>query len=482
MDLVILADPSVAVTEGRVAAAGPRGAIRPLALGAARVLDLGDARLFPGLRDSHAHLVPTGLAARRVDLHGMTLDRARAALAARVRTTPPGQWVLGRGFSLADLEASRPPSAGDLDDIAPDNPVRISSHDLHALWVNTRALAAAGRPAEAPSYLLEDEVRLFMDAAGRENDEERLAAARDAQALFHAAGITAVQDHGLLADLRAVLALAESGKLLLRVGFSVRDHELPGFLAAEPDLPRHPDLVTVNGQKAFLDGALGSRTAWTLDPYLDGSGSGHRALGRKEARDRVAFAASRGLPTFLHAIGDGAVREALDLFAEFPLLPHRVEHAQLVHPDDLPRFARQNVMASVQTCHLLTDTPDLRRLWGDERAARSFPLRSLVASGAEVRLGSDTPVEPLDPMRGVFAACARRTLDGAPLPGEESLPADEALRLYYSFPEIVPGVPADLVAFPRDPATVPHDVLPRLRPCLTVFAGNVVFAGGAPPR
>jgi hypothetical protein len=131
----------------------------------------------------------------------------------------------------------------------------------------------------------------------------------------------------------------------------------------------------------------------------------------------------------------------------------------------------------MQPVHLLSDTPGLKRLWGPRRAECAFPVRSLLRSGARVRFGSDTPVEGPDPMPGVFAAAARRTLAGDPLPGDETIPAAEALSLYFSFPAVAPGAPADLVAYARDPATVPLDDLPRLRPVLTVFEGEVVWDG-----
>jgi predicted amidohydrolase YtcJ len=168
------------------------------------------------------------------------------------------------------------------------------------------------------------------------------------------------------------------------------------------------------------------------------------------------------------------VRQALDLAAAAPGLPHSVEHAQLVHADDLPRFAAQGVTASLQPLHLLTDTPGLLRLWGEERARRSFPVKTLLDSGATVVLGSDTPVETLDPMKGLFATVARRTLDGLILPGDEAIPVETALSLYSSLPAVAPGLPADLSIWPEDPAAVPLERIPELTPAATVFAGEIV--------
>jgi predicted amidohydrolase YtcJ len=474
VERIFLGEPAVAVADGTVVAAGGADDVLALRAPGTEVVDLAGARLLPGLRDAHAHLVLAGIAKMRIDLRGKTLEEVRAAIATRAASAPAGSWIEGSGFSLDDLRMERPPGADDLDDVAPDHPVRLASHDLHALWLNRRALRLAGRGADSPSYVTEDEVRVFYDATGRESGEERRRAILEIQRELHSFGITEIQEHGRLDDLDSLVDLAEEGKLGLRVGFSVRSHEFPGFLERGP-APAIPGLLRVNGQKLFLDGALGSRTAWMLAPYEGTEETGHRAMSHEEALAAFRLAADHGLPTFVHAIGDAAVREALDLAEAAPGLPHRVEHAQIVHPEDLPRFARSGVVASMQPVHLLTDTPALRAEWGEERARWSFPVRSLLQTGADVRFGSDTPVETPDPMKGVFAAAARRTLSGETLPGDETIPIETALGLYLPHPEIAPGRPADLVAYPRDPHDTPLEDLPYLAPALTVFAGEVVY-------
>ncbi len=473
-DLVLLGRPSVAVAGGRILFAGSREEALALVAPGTEVADFGDARVLPGFRDAHAHLVMTALARRRIDLHGLGAPEIRERIVARAKTLPRGAWIEGTGFELDHLGLSDLPAAADLDAVSPDHPVKLASHDLHALWVNSVALTTLGRPADSASYLTEDEVRIFNDLAGREGPEERVAAARAVLPEFHAAGITAIQEHGTLEDLQALLALAKAGELKLRVRFTIRQHQLTEYAEVAASLPRFPGLLDVNGMKIFLDGALGSRTAWTLEPYQGTTGTGHRALEHNFARERVLAAADLGLPTFFHAIGDAAVREALDLAAAAPGLPHSVEHAQLVHPDDLPRFAAQGVTASLQPLHLLTDTPALLRLWGEDRARRSFPVRSLLAAGAEVKLGSDTPVETLDPMKGLFATVARQTLAGMVLPGDEAVPVATALALYASLPAVTAGLPADLSVWPEDPAVVPLERIPDLAPAATVFAGEIV--------
>jgi predicted amidohydrolase YtcJ len=474
-DTVVLGDPWVAIRDGKILAVGRRDDVVGFTDQSTETIDTNGGRVLPGLKDWHAHLVPTGLFRRRIDLHGLDVDGVADAVARRARKTPPGTWIRGVGFYLDALGHEAPLPASVLDAVAPDHPVRLSSHDLHAIWVNTRALREAGRPADSPAYLVEDEVRLFIEATGRESLNERAAAVRDTQRELHAKGITAIQEHGKLEDLEAIAAVGVAGELKLRIGFSVRGHEFEGWLESGPRESPFPGLLAINGLKMFLDGALGSRTAWLLDPYLDVPGHGHHALEHETALDLVTKAANAGYPTFFHAIGDAAVREALDLCAAAPGLPHRVEHAQLIHPDDLPRFAAQGVMASVQPVHLLTDTPTLIDAWGEERARRSFPVRTLLKSGAEVRFGSDTPVESFDPMLGIFAAAMRLTMNTELLPGFETIPVAKALELYFGAPRLKPGDPADLVVYSEDPATIPPPDLPGMEPLLTVFDGDVVF-------
>lgn len=459
----------MAIAGGRVLAVGRREEIRALAGPDTRIDDHGEAAILPAFRDAHVHLVPTGLATRRLVLRGLDLDGIRAAVAERTRTTPPGARIDGAGFALADLGIVRPPCAADLDDVAPDHPVRLASHDLHALWLNTRALEDAGRPADAPSYVTEDEVRLYHDAAGREGPEEILAAARAADAAFVRAGISRMQDHGRLAELTAILRLANEGALRVRVDFSIRHHELPRYLAERERWPDVPGRVRVNGMKLFLDGALGSRTAWTLEPYLDSGGTGHRTHSRETAKAAVRLASEAGMPTFFHAIGDAAVREALDLIELFPGLPHRVEHAQLIHPDDRPRFARLDVAASMQPVHLLTDTPTLIARWGEERSRRSFPARSLLESGAELLLGTDSPIESYRVTPGIFAATERRTLDDRPLPGDEAISREAAFAAYGSGVEVRAGAIAELTIWDDDPRTADPEELPGLSPASTIL-------------
>jgi predicted amidohydrolase YtcJ len=250
--------------------------------------------------------------------------------------------------------------------------------------------------------------------------------------------------------------------------------------------------LTIGGVKMFLDGSLGSRTAWMLEPYTGTRDRGMPITGESEAREAMARAAGAGIATTVHAIGDAAVRRALDLIGELPRLPipHRIEHFQCVHPLDLDRAAGGGIVLSMQPAHLLTDIPLVERHWG-KRGRGAYAFRSLLARGALLVFGSDVPVASLDPRVGIHAALERKGFDGSPVGGwrpEEKLGFDEALGAYTSAAadaagaghrrgRLAPGYDADLVAWRVDPAAERGDGEAFLQghAVLTVVGGEAVM-------
>jgi hypothetical protein len=246
--------------------------------------------------------------------------------------------------------------------------------------------------------------------------------------------------------------------------------------------------------KLFLDGSLGSRTAWMLEPYRGTQDRGMPITNEQEAREAMTTAAAAGIATTVHAIGDAAVRRALDLVGELPALavPHRIEHFQCVHPLDLDRVSHGGVVLSMQPAHLLTDIPLVDRHWG-QRGQGAYAFRSLLERGARLVFGSDVPVASLDPREGIFAALERRGFDGAPIQGwrpTEKLSFAAALKAYTVAPaqaagagqrrgRLAPGWDADLVAWAVDPtAELDHGAAFRqARAVLTVVGGTVVMQG-----
>jgi hypothetical protein len=504
-DLVVLgrvrtADPArpaaegVACARGKVIAVGGRAEVLALRGPGAEVHDAGGGSVLPGFRDAHVHLLSLGRRAHGLDLHGLDAAAVREAVAARAAVLPPGAWIEGAGWSLESLGLGRPPDAADLGSASAGRPVLLVSHDFHSALLSVEGMALLGMlpggiplvpdtferdAAGLPTGLLR-EAAVFAAAgaasAAATEEDDRAAIAAACAALL-ARGITAADDMDGGRALRAMDALRRAGRLPVRVRAALRPADIA---AVERDGPLPADAaLRVHGLKLFLDGALGSRTARMLAPYEgDPGNAGLRTLGAEEFEGLARRAAALGLPCFVHAIGDAAVREALDVLGRVPGLPHRVEHAQCVHPDDVPRFRALGIAASVQPGHMATDIPVADAAWG-ARGARAFPLRSLLDAGAEVLLGSDAPVEAADPLRWIHAASERRTPDGRPAGGwwpAERISRGEALDRAAAT-SLVPGAPADLVAYGEDVLAVPAEALLDLPPAAAWAAGVPVTRG-----
>lgn len=506
-DLVVLgrvltADPArpraegVAAAAGRIVAVGSRAGVLAAAAPGAAVHDAGGGTVVPGFRDAHLHLLPLGRQESRAELHGLGLEAVRLAVGARAAALPPDAWVEGHGWTVESLGLGRLPDAADLAGISGGRPVLLFAHDFHTALASVEALARLGmlgdggplvpdtfdRDAKGfPTGILR-EAAVFaaggVAQASMTGADHRDAILRAARSLL-ARGITAADDMDGGRSLRAMAALRRDGRLPIRVRAAIRPPDLVTFERAGLPPAVEDEGLRVAGLKVFLDGALGSRTAWMLDPYDDGPGStGLCTLEPADLEDLARRAAALRLPTFVHAIGDAAVRAALDALAKAPGLPHRVEHAQCVHPDDVPRFRALGVAASMQPGHMATDIPAADRAWG-RRGARAFPLRSLLDAGAEVLLGSDAPVEPADPLRWVHAASERRRPDGTPAGGwwpAERISREEALARAAAAP-LRPGAPADLVAYGEDLLEIPPERLLDLRPSRVWVGGADVSPG-----
>lgn len=442
---VTVAD-SVAVRAGRIAAVGTRREILATRGPGTRVVDVPRGLICPGFHDAHAHLVPLAQARREIDLHG--LDLAGVALAVRhaAASRDPGRWLVGRGFDpelfrLADMTARAM-----LDAAVMTTPVLLRSHDYHSAALNTLGLLRAGFLPRTPQI---EGGRADVDAEGaptgilREmsavvasGQAEDLSPAELADAVagvlpnLHRAGITAVHDMSGSRPLAVLRALDAADRLSVDVYATVS----PGD-AGIAELRAAGRSLRIVGMKAFLDGALGSRTAYLLAPYEgDACHRGVEVLPRDEARRIVAETAAAGLPSYLHAIGDAAVRSALDAVCGVRSrlaepLRHRVEHAQMIHDDDLPRFAAHAIVASMQPVHMALDAPIVHRHWG-ARSREAFPMRRLLDSGAGVAFGSDTPIETFDVLDGIRCAVSRRGRDGTELSPEESITPAEAIAAY----------------------------------------------------
>lgn len=504
---------AILLRHGRVAALGDPADLRRLAPGAA-VVDLGDATVTPGLTDAHIHLTEWAFARREVDLSGSP-SPAAAANALGASLASPGhatrEWVRGRGWN-PHLWGGAAPHRELLDAVVTDRPVALQSHDMHSLWVNTAALRAAGIDAATPDpeggTIVRDPAGeptgLLLEWAGQlasrhiplPSSADARAAVLEGQQQLHALGITGV--HSLPGihlpepdPLPVLLELRERGELRLRVLQHLRSDRLDDALRLGLRSGFGDDWLRVGAVKMFLDGALGSSTAWMREPYEDGSGTGMNTLPPDEFRATVRRAAAAGIATVVHAIGDAAVCLALDTLSDpalrVPAMPHRIEHLQCCPVERLADAAAAGIVCSMQPSHLMTDWRISDRCWGEARGRGVFALASLLRGGTTLAFGSDAPVEPVDPRRGLFAAVFRQDQDLAPPggwhPAERIAPLD-ALAGYTTGParaaglpapagSLAPGAAADLVAWDHDPVAQPERT-PGMRCVAAIIAGDVL--------
>ncbi len=489
--------------DGRIVAVGPAGEVARLLPPGTPEYHAPGAMVTPGMVDSHTHFGPWALGRLRVKLAGC--DRGEALRRIAAANWEDG-WILGQGWDANDWDA--PPDRAMLDALHA-GPVWLDSLDVHAAWLNSAALRAVGidrttadppggrivrdGAGEPTGVLLEHAVEL---AATRlpSPDPDRLAAAlRDATAHLHRLGVTGIQDMSDRPTLAALERLDASAGLNLRV-LTFPPAAMLGELAARGlRTGAGWEMLRWGGVKLFLDGSLGSRTAWMLEPYRGSRDRGMPLLSGAEAADTMRRATAAGFAVAAHAIGDAAVRRALELMEMLPSLavPHRIEHLQCVAPADLDRAARAGIVASMQPAHLLVDIPLAERHWG-ERSAGAYAFRSLIRRGTVVAFGSDTPVATPDPRAGIFAALARTDLGGKPAGGwyaGETISFAEALEGYTVAPalaagvadrrgRLAPGYDADFVVWDADPDLERNrgETILSTRATMTVVGGRIVWS------
>ncbi len=492
---------SLLVENGIVASGEPAGA---------EFVDLRGAFVIPGFNDAHLHLGEGARHRREVDLQGTrSLEEALARIAQAAAQAPDNAWLTGGGWD-EHLWPGRPlPTRRELDRATGGRPAVFARVDVHVSAANSAALRCAGvtRDTQAPpgsaidrdlggeptGILREQPAR---DLVERHVPPASLEARRKAlktvlsEAAAH--GITSVQDYSPGEDWAAFRALHDRGELPLRVTeWLPFDLPLPELEQLRAEAPQTRFLRT-GMLKAFLDGSLGARTAALHAPYQDVPGEQGLLFYKQEqlthlTRERVRA----GFQLGFHAIGDRALAMALTAFEQVPSRRPRVEHAQVASSDAFARARRTGAIASMQPCHLLSDLLWVEDRIGPDRAARAYAWRSFADVGVPLAFGTDFPVEPLSPFRGVYAALTRAAEDGRrTLPGAEQIPIGRALHActqgaaYAEDTEtwkgmLLPGFAADFIVLDRDPLLSTPAELLRTKVLRTVIDGRTVFDAGA---
>ena len=520
---------AIGIRDGRIAFAGSEVDLETRADPFTERIRLEpDQVAVPGLTDAHLHLAQAAMASRHVDLDdAATLDEGLALLRAAHDRLPEGAWLEGHGWD-SDRWGGWP-TAEALEAVAPGRRAAIWAHYHHAMWASHTALSEADLPAGDPSggvirrtedgspegVLYEAATRLVTihvpPATADELDQALIEVSQDLLRL----GVVACHDPGGVApdpDLTysypAYARLSDAGRLPLRVHACVRDDAVAAAIEqghrSGARLGSNPDgRATVGWQKCFADGSLGSRTAALLEdiepeadrPTPAGQRRGVWMTDPDGLRERAERAAAGGIATTIHAIGDAAIRAALTvlepLAATSPLMP-RIEHVQMLHPDDRPRFAAAGIAASVQPVHLGSDAITAWKLWGERAEAEGYTWKSLADTGAVMPFGTDAPVEPYDPWPGLALAVHRedpRWPSGTPVfAPEQSLTLDRTLRANCIDPalsaretdrgRLTVGQRADVVVIPAasvDEPVAPGGPLSTTRPQMVLLDGKVVF-------
>ncbi len=527
---------AVAIRNGRIESVGSRADIEALIDERTRVIDLAGKTLLPGFIEGHGHFLGLGQARMMLDLRDTTsFDQIVELVAEAVAHAEPGTWITGRGWHQERWSPSPQPSYDGvathhaLSAVSPDNPVLLTHASGHGSFANARAMAAAGidrdtpdpdggtivrdsdgeatgflrQAAQLPARAALQRAEANLDEAARQARFERQVELAGAEALRH--GITSFHDQGAsFAEIDRLRTLAEAGRLPVRLHLAVRGETNADMAARLSDyrLVGHAnDFLTVRAIKRQIDGALGTHGAWLLRPYSDKPDtSGLPQTDPEDLRQTARIALEHGFQLNTHAIGDRGNREALDIyqsiFEQHPDhdLRWRIEHAQNLHPDEVPRFAALGVIASMQGIHATSDGPWVPSRLGEERARRkAYVWRSLLDAGATICNGTDVPVEPISPIASFTATVTRRMANGEAFFPEQAMTREEALQSYTLgcaqavFEEellgsIRPGKLADLVVLNANPLTVDESALAELQVEMTLVGGEIRFPGATDPQ
>jgi predicted amidohydrolase YtcJ len=512
---------AVAVYGNRIMAVGSTREIKKLAASNTRVIDAKGQLVLPGFNDSHVHFMSGGFQLSSVDLRDANSPQEFAARIRRFADKPAkGKWITGGDWDHERWPDAQLPTKELVDRYTPDTPVFVNRLDGHMALANSLALKLANITRETrdppggiivrdaktgePTGILKDAAQSFVwKVIPPPGFEEKLSAAH--AAINHAAslGVTSVQDMSAGADVSVYQALLDRGELKTRI-YAV--WPLPRWeRLAQTGVRAHfgSAMLRTGGLKGFADGSLGSTTALFFEPYQDAPNTSGIAADEMFPEgamlERVRGADRAGLQVIIHAIGDRANDSILSIYERVEKenggrdRRFRIEHAQHLRPQDIPRFARDHIIASMQPYHAIDDGRWAEKRIGHERAKTTYAFRALLDSGATLAFGTDWTVAPLDPLLTIYAAVTRRTLDGKHPNGwipEQKISVEEAVRAYTvgsAFAEfqenekgtITPGRLADLVILSRDIFQIDPKEIEKVKVAMTIMDGRVVYAARA---
>ena len=504
---------AAAIRDGRFLHVGDEADARAALGGSPEIIDLRGACVVPGLVDAHLHFKWYAQALASVDVEVPTREEAVARVAARAAATRPGDWVTGSGWNQNVWGEGGFPDLRSLDAAAPRNPVCLEAKNGHALWVNSLALKAAGigletadpeggqivhgRDGVPSGILLETAMRLVQSVVPAPSAGELARLMKTAQASAHAVGLTGIHDFDSMLAFEALQEMERRGELTLRVMKGIPHEHLSSAVSLGLKTGYGSAMLRLGPLKMFADGALGPQTAWMIAPYEGSWSVGIPRLTAEQMEHDIRQANEAGIGCAIHAIGDAACRVVLDAFQgaaaeRGPAAPlrNRIEHAQLLHPDDISRFSRLGVIASMQPLHATSDMVIADRYWGT-RASGAYAWKSVLDSGAALAFGSDCPVEVCNPLAGIHAAVTRRRADGSPGPEgwrrEQRLSVEQAVCAYTvgaayaggresELGTIEAGKRADITVLDADIFSIdPHEIR-NVKPRYTIVDGQVVFS------
>ena len=505
------------IQDGKVRAVGNEDELRALATTEDIIeVDAQGNTLLPGLIDAHGHVMGLGFQELQINLAGIrSLEETLEQLKAYADANPELEWIIGRGWNQTLWKENRFPKAADLDQVIPDRPVWLSRVDGHAGWANSKAMQLAQVSSDTPDpeggKIIKDErgrpTGVFIDAAEgyvqqvvpEYTAQEQALALAAANNVLRSYGVTSIHDAGVgIQTWELYQEFASQGKLDIRIYgmISGAGSTFDALSVQGPMTGLYDDLLALRSVKLYADGALGSRGAALLSDYHDEPGNkGLLFVSQDEMNAMAEKVVSKGFQANIHAIGDAANRQVLDALAYAqeqhpnPDQRNRVEHAQIIELQDLPRFKELNIIASMQPTHATSDKNMAEDRVGSERIKGAYAWQTLLGQGTVVASGSDFPVESANPFLGLYAAITRKDIEGNPLGGwyaNEAMTREQTLRsftldaAYAGFQEDVlgsleEGKWADFIIIDRDIMRVEDSEIWQTEVLQTWVAGEPVF-------